>query len=117
MSITYEEDNFYFNLKIDPSLTSDEQCLKGSSTKMVFKLKVRNIFRYFIVYSNSELIVAKLVKDKKKLLKVNITRLPEIYLSIAQLNIMFNRGHIDSYRLIVELFCEFLIGTINDIKN
>ena len=113
MSINYEEDKFHFQLSVDSGFLSDEQCLAESTTVMTFKLKVRGIFRYFIVYKNRKLLLAKLVKDKKVILKYD-TDILEILLAIAQLNLRVNRGH--AYEGLVTAFCDYLIEFINDNK-
>lgn len=91
MAIEVEEDDYYLKFEIDPYLNS-ESTLEKSSTTLAFKLKVRNIYRYFIVYKSRKLLFAKLVGKEKRQIKLSDNNILLIYFAILQTNIMINRN-------------------------
>lgn len=113
MAIEVEEDNFYLKFDVDPNLDEDS-VLEKSSTSLIFKLKVRNIYRYFIVFKSGKLLFAKLIGNNKKQIKLHDDNILLIYFSILQINIMINN---DSANMaVLKQFAETLIEIIEESK-
>jgi hypothetical protein len=111
MIIAIEREDCYLEFITDPNINEDS-ILKGSSTTLTFKYKVRGIYRYFIVYKSEKLLFAKLVGKNKKMMTLTDDNHLLIRFAILSLNIGINKN--PEYQYIMHDFMNTLIEIIKE---